>query len=273
MPQAQVLPAGETAPARSRPVETPENSPGRPSVRSGSGQLTKAISQVMLEIHMVAKRGENTFHRYRYAKMEDVLRRLTPLLGKFGIAIFQDEVGRSMFDGDSVIAITYEFAVAHESGETWPDRLRQTGVSRCRDSKGGWDDKAVNKCHTAARKYFLLSLFQIPTGDEEDADRDGDQAAMRQEESNSSREAKDWTTIFLARVRQLTSAKAINSFVAKNEAALKRLNDVAPDQAAILEGAVNRRLRELNTAPRELPPLVRKGDAGEAKATRGEGRT
>jgi hypothetical protein len=31
----------------------------------------------------------------------------------------------------------------------------------------------MNKCHTAARKYFLLALFQIPT--EDDADADGGQ--------------------------------------------------------------------------------------------------
>jgi hypothetical protein len=44
-------------------------------------------------------------------------------------------------------------------------------VSTCRNSKGGWDDKSLNKCHTAARKYFLLALFQIPTGEEDDADQ------------------------------------------------------------------------------------------------------
>ena len=56
--------------------------------------------------------------------------------------------------------------------------LRQTGVSTCRNSKGGWDDKSLNKCHTAARKYFLLSLFQIPTGEEDDADK-GEKARAR----------------------------------------------------------------------------------------------
>jgi len=75
-----------------------------------------------------------------------------------------------MFDEENVIAVEYAFTVAHVSGETWPQPLRQTGVSTCRNSKGGWDDKSLNKCHTAARKYFLLALFQIPTGDEDDAD-------------------------------------------------------------------------------------------------------
>src|SRR5215475_10420980 len=57
------------------------------------------------------------------------------------------------------------------AGETWPHVLRQTGVSTCRNTKGGWDDKSLNKCHTAARKYFLLALFQVPTGEEADADQ------------------------------------------------------------------------------------------------------
>jgi ERF superfamily len=142
-----------------------------PAVPSGGG-LVAAIASVMNEVHVVAKRGENEFHKYRYATMGDILKEITPLLGRHGIVIFQSEVGRAMFDDDNVIAVEYAFTVAHASGETWPHPLRQTGVSTCRNTKGGWDDKCLNKCHTAARKYFLLALFQIPTGNEEDdADR------------------------------------------------------------------------------------------------------
>jgi hypothetical protein len=141
-----------------------------PAVPSGGG-LVAAIAAVMNEVHVVAKRGENEFHRYRYATMGDILREITPLLGRHGIVIFQSETGRAMFDDDNVIAVEYAFTVAHASGETWPHVIKQTGVSTCRNSKGGWDDKSLNKCHTAARKYFLLSLFQIPTGEEDDADQ------------------------------------------------------------------------------------------------------
>jgi ERF superfamily len=133
--------------------------------------LVGAIASVMAEVHTVAKNGFNKFHGYRYATMGDVLKEITPLLGKHGLVIFQSETGRAMFDEDNVIAVEYAFTVAHVSGETWPQPLRQTGVSTCRNSKGGWDDKSLNKCHTAARKYFLLALFQIPTGEEADADQ------------------------------------------------------------------------------------------------------
>jgi hypothetical protein len=141
-----------------------------PAVPSGGG-LVGAIAAVMNEVHVVAKRGENEFHRYRYATMGDILKEITPLLGRHGIVIFQSETGRAMFDDDNVIAIEYAFTVAHASGETWPHVIKQTGVSTCRNSKGGWDDKSLNKCHTAARKYFLLALFQIPTGEEADTDQ------------------------------------------------------------------------------------------------------
>ncbi len=145
-------------------------SPPPAAVPYGGG-LVAAIAAVMNEVHVVARRGENEFHRYRYATMGDILKEITPLLGRHGIVIFQSETGRAMFDDDNVIAVEYAFTVAHASGETWPHVIKQTGVSTCRNSKGGWDDKSLNKCHTAARKYFLLSLFQIPTGEEDDADQ------------------------------------------------------------------------------------------------------
>jgi ERF superfamily len=157
-----------------------------PSGTPAPATLVGAIAAVMNEVHVVAKRGVNEFHRYRYAKMEDILQEITPLLGKHGLVIFQSETGRAMFDEDNVIAVEYSFTVAHVSGETWPQPLRQTGVSMCRNSKGGWDDKSLNKCHTAARKYFLLALFQIPTGEEADADRGENETTSRDVVSNSS---------------------------------------------------------------------------------------
>ena len=38
-------------------------------------------------------------------------------------------------DDGRVLAVQYEFTIAHSSGEVWPDRPKQTGVCRCRDSK------------------------------------------------------------------------------------------------------------------------------------------
>src|SRR5258708_16318525 len=133
-----------------------------PPVAAPAATLVSAIAAVMNEVHVVARRGENEFHGYRYATMGDILKEITPLLGRHGIVIFQSEVGRAMFDGENVIAVEYAFTVAHVSGETWPHVLRQTGVSTCRNTKGGWDDKSLNNCPPAPRKNFLLACFHIP---------------------------------------------------------------------------------------------------------------
>jgi hypothetical protein len=166
----EALPAAPAMPRERAP--SPRRSRGD-EVKTVS-EIASAIAKITSEVGIVPKLGENRFHNYKYAKMSDVLIRLTPLLAEHGIVVLQTELERSMFDDGRVLAVQYEFTISHKSGEVWPDRPRQTGVCRCRDSKGGWDDKAFNKCHTAARKYFLLALFQIATDEEHDADEDRD---------------------------------------------------------------------------------------------------
>ena len=156
---------------------------GREALRVGFGtpapigKIAGAIAGVMSEIGSIPKTGYNKFHGYHYATLPDLLHVLTPLMGKHGIAVFQSEVETKTIENR--IAVTYEFMVAHSSGESWPERLRFTGMAMGRDGKGNWDDKAINKCHSAARKYFLLALFQVPTGDFEDAD-EGPATSLKQ---------------------------------------------------------------------------------------------
>jgi hypothetical protein len=146
---------------------------GREALRVGLpitsvGKVAGAIAAVMSEIGSIPKGGYNKFHNYHYARMEDLLHVLTPLMGRHGIGVIQNEVEIKTIENR--IAVTYEFSIIHSSGEMWPERPRFTGMSMGRDSKGNYDDKAINKCHTAARKYFLLALFQVPAGDFDDAD-------------------------------------------------------------------------------------------------------
>jgi hypothetical protein len=232
-----------------------------PAVPSGGG-LVGAIAAVMNEVHVVAKRGENEFHRYRYATMGDILKEVTPLLGRHGIVIFQSEVGRAMFDDDNVIAVEYAFSVAHASGETWPHVIKQTGVSTCRNTKGGWDDKSLNKCHTAARKYFLLALFQIPTGEEDDADRGEDERPAKQitravrtvvpAPKHALKRGGIAERAMVARVAQAWEPKPPKVFRASQAGHVEDPppHDTIPDGPGEAARALNRRLHPLND---ELP--------------------
>jgi hypothetical protein len=168
--QASAAPAPAQRPERER-VQLPT---------TGFAALADAIAGVMAEIKPVAKEGWNDFHKYNYARMQDLMGELTPLMGKHGVVVFQNEMDRDMFDEGRAMAVRYEFTIVHKSGEIWPERPIITGVSMCRTSNGKYDDKAFNKCHTSARKYFLLSLFQIPTDDAEDADNGGGEGGSQQ---------------------------------------------------------------------------------------------
>ena len=160
----------------------PMGSAHRIQYEAASKNVAEALANIMLEIGNapVEKKGENTFHHYKYAKMQDVLVALTPMMSRHGIIILQTEIGRDMFDNGAAISVTYEFTIAHKSGDVWPQKIQQTGLCNARHNNNKFDDKAINKCHTAARKYFLLALFQVPTEDQDDADADGDGGGQRQ---------------------------------------------------------------------------------------------
>jgi hypothetical protein len=65
-----ILQLGEV-PAMSEVVTFPAGTPA-------PATLVGAIAAVMNEVHTVAKRGDNKFHGYRYARMEDILQEITP---------------------------------------------------------------------------------------------------------------------------------------------------------------------------------------------------
>jgi hypothetical protein len=125
-------------------------------------EINKAIAKVMSEVGSVRKEGTNSFHNYKYAAAADILHKLQPLTASAGLIIFQNEKNVEMLFGESVMKATYEFSLAHGSGEERAPIIR-SGMAAAKNTKGGFDDKALNKCSTAALKYFLLNLFQIPS--------------------------------------------------------------------------------------------------------------
>lgn len=139
-----------------------------------------AITDITSKIGSVKKSGRNDFHHYDYATAADLLHKLQPMLAEAGLVIITTQKELRFLDQQqSLLAIDYEFSLHHKSGAVHPERPVVTGMASARNSKGTFDDKAANKCLTAATKYFLLNLFKIPTGDYDDADADGDAPAPK----------------------------------------------------------------------------------------------
>lgn len=135
-------------------------------------EIAKAIASVMKAVEPVAKRGVNEFHKYQYATAADLVHALQKPMAEAGLIVVHSEASRAVNDG--LLEVTFDFRIAHISGAQWPHPIQATGIAAARVKNGGPDDKAWNKCLTAAHKYFLLTLFKVPTGDFPDADADGD---------------------------------------------------------------------------------------------------
>jgi hypothetical protein len=259
------VPSPETAAAEAPPAQLPavHRAEGSPieyqegilpvlphAELKGHANIVAAIAEVMAKFkdgHGVTKGGENTFHNYKYARMQDILTTVTPWLGDAGLVIFQTEHHRQTFDDGAVLAIQYRFTIAHKSGEVWPEHPLQTGMSYCRfvggKSAGKFDDKAMNKCHTAARKYFLMALLQIPTEDEEDGDSekarrdakpvpgpDGRVPPYRIEHNGST--FQKWADAYLTALRGAKSSAELSAWDAANDEPLGILSN-EPKAAAL----------------------------------------
>lgn len=246
-------------PGQSQSIADFTPAPPPKPVTSPVGNIAKAIAGVMREVGSISKGGYNKFHNYKYARMEDLLHTVTPLMGKYGLAVIQNEVERNVVE--TRLAVTYEFSILHESGEVWPERPRFTGMSIARDSKGNWDDKAINKTHTAARKYFLLSLFQVPTGDDID---DADEGPPQQQQRIPSPPYKitmpqgtgadQWAGAYIKAIERAKTIEELTAWENANNAYLQRLSDSYPSVYEMVCSAVERRIEQLTPrAPAGMP--------------------
>lgn len=139
-------------------------------------KIAKAIVKIMRDIGTIEKNGlfDANGTRYSYQKWDDLLASLSPLLAENGLIIMQSENSRTLFEGEALVLISYDFTIVSEDGEEWPLHPRWSSVSKVRAKTGYIDDKAVNKCHTAASKYFLINLFKIKSIEVDDSDASED---------------------------------------------------------------------------------------------------
>lgn len=191
-------------------------------------KVAEAVVKVMGDVGYVQKKGTNTFHNYKFAAVGDVLAKLQPAMHEAGLLIAQDEIGHEVL-ADAAMMATYQFVLSHASGETWQHFPKHTGMAAFRNAKGSIDDKALNKCHTAARKYFLLALFQIPTGEAVDPDEDGDVPEKKDAGKPASRIAPSPSELkadeIKAKYRAAKSRAEVNQVSAANMAHIEAMTE------------------------------------------------
>jgi hypothetical protein len=204
-------------------------------------KIAEAVLKVMSQVGYVQKKGVNSFQNYKYASIEGILEKIQPALVDCGLVIVQSEISHEIVADGNLMEAVYEFTLHHSSGET-STPIRQTGLSSLRNSKGGYDDKALNKCHTTARKYFILGLFQIPTGLADDADAEEDKPAAAPvrpaPKADPIPAAKSYVDEAIRQIGTLTDAASLSAWVETNKGKLDRLRDVYDEGSRQVSGAI-----------------------------------
>lgn len=128
------------------------------------------MGSVMRDIGAISKDQTNTFHKYQFRGIDDVMNHLHGPLAAHGVFILP-EVLEALYEwktdakGKPMRVATLRVAF-HFVG---PDGDRVTAVGQGEANAN--DDKASNKAMAAAMKYVLLYTFCIPTSDMGDADQ------------------------------------------------------------------------------------------------------
>jgi hypothetical protein len=131
--------------------------------------VASAITVVMGRIKGLIRTERNRAGGYRFASIDDFLYAVNPLCAKAGLIILQDELdARLVHDGSELtqrswLWATFTFTLAHKSGALYGPLTRSVMVPAA-------GAQAFGAAQSYALKQFMRSLFQIPTGDGEDAD-------------------------------------------------------------------------------------------------------
>lgn len=128
--------------------------------------IAAAVSEIMGKVKSLPKGEWNGHGQFNFASIDDFLAAVGPMCAEAGLIVLQDEDGLEMIErnGKGWLRITYTFTLAHKSGVLWERPMRRTVIQQISgpQTTGGTQSYAL--------KMFMRSLFQIPTGDRDDAD-------------------------------------------------------------------------------------------------------
>ena len=137
-------------------------------------KVASAVASVMKGVKRIEKGDRNRHGGYSFTSVDDFLDSTRPLCAAAGLIIIPDEDavdtiettgGEGNGKRTTWLRVRFTFTLSHESGETWDHRPRRTVMVNA--SMGS---QAYGAAQSYAMKQFLRALFQIATGDGEDAD-------------------------------------------------------------------------------------------------------
>lgn len=167
-------------------------------------------SRVMADVRVIRKtRRHDGPSAFLFRGIEDVQAALHPVLVRHGVLVVPEEVverrdlpGRTTAAGKTLnaVALHVRFRVWGPMGDSFPLAAWGEGA----DS----GDKATGKAHSMAYKSALLEALNVPTEDQDDADRT-DPTADRPETDEQREELDDLARRAVVAAREATTSDAL----------------------------------------------------------------
>jgi hypothetical protein len=169
-------------------------------------KVAAALVAVMSDVKTLGKTNENQHARYKFAGIDDFLEATRPLCAKHGLIIIQDEEDFQVL-GDGWLSMRFSFRLGHSSGEMWDGLIRRSIMVQ---SKMG--SQAFGAAQSYVLKQFMRSLFQMATGDGEDADsHDQRELAPARKSAAQAKKDGDWDRI-IARIDACQTEVALDNW-------------------------------------------------------------
>jgi hypothetical protein len=156
-------------------------------------KVAAALVAVMSDVKTLGKTNENQHARYKFAGIDDFLEATRPLCAKHGLIIIQDEEDFQVL-GDGWLSMRFGFRLGHSSGEMWDGIIRRSIMVQAK-----MGSQAFGAAQSYVLKQFMRSLFQMATGDGEDADsHDQRELAPARKSASQAKKDGDWDRITAA---------------------------------------------------------------------------
>jgi len=148
-----------------------------------TGGIIFAVAKAMGEMKRIAKDSRNTEQKYDFASVDDFLAMTGPVCAANGLVTILNEVEVEGFERQGKygashwLRIVFEVHTMHISGESLPVARRTVEVIRT-------GAQSFGSAQSYVLKQYQRALYQIPTGDKDDADfaEKGDGAVVKQDQ-------------------------------------------------------------------------------------------
>lgn len=196
--------------------------------------IHKKILEIRKSIGTIPKNGWNDFHKYSYAKANDIIEAVKPVLDNHGVVVYPIEVeGLEITTKQKLNSGTGE---VYDDGyiERWTQVFELVDVEsetskivkvRCAGEDKG--DKSAYKGNTGALKYLFINIFELDTEDDPERDSASKPPANGQPPRNSQQDdEKPWLNKTEYKSDELTKEwKQVVARITKDPSALPKVYD------------------------------------------------